>query len=78
MTCSNKWCKLGLVTTWLKQSVMDFLDQVKNLSQTIQQIKESVLTEEATKQAFRCLKYVSTSEKVLIIYRNSTKTWAVK
>ncbi|MBD2134293.1 type I restriction enzyme HsdR N-terminal domain-containing protein [Sphaerospermopsis sp. FACHB-1094] len=31
---------------------MDFLDQVKNLSQTIQQIKESVLTEEATKQAF--------------------------
>lgn len=31
---------------------MDFLDQIKSLSQQIQQLKESVLTEEATKNAF--------------------------
>lgn len=31
---------------------MDFIDQVKSISQQIQKIREQILTEEATKNAF--------------------------
>ena len=43
------WVRLQNRTT---QKIMDFIDQIKAISQQIQKLKEQILTEEATKSAF--------------------------